>query len=330
VSERAFPFEQVVVIGGTGQTGHRVLERALERRVPRILATSRACSAEGLPSGPLAGTIAADARNWGGKVRWFPLDLEAAPDVLARQLDGMAGGLNAGAPTALVFAAAFTNVDGCETDPGRCARVNETNTVAVLEWGRARFGAKLVFYSTDYVFDGVTGPYDEYAGRHAISRYGLSKVFVEEWLESHAPDALIVRTTGVYDFLPGSKNFVMNMLDLWAKGTMTRIPGDQYANPVWAAELARATESLLERKSSGIFHVGGAKQLGRVEFARLIARIFDADASLIVPVLTADLGQKARRPLKGGLRCDKLRRELGWAPGSPDEILARLRKESAK
>jgi dTDP-4-dehydrorhamnose reductase len=329
VSDKAFPFEQVVVIGGTGQTGHRVLEGLLARKVSRLVATSRACSPEGLPAGPLAGTIAADAKDWGGKVRWHPLDLEAASNDLARQLDAMGEAMKPSAPTALVFAAAFTNVDGCETDPARCERVNEKNTVAVLEWGRARFGAKLVFYSTDYVFDGVTGPYDEYAGRHAISRYGSSKVFVEEWLEAHAPGGLILRTTGVYDYLPGSKNFVMNMLELWAKGTLTRIPGDQYANPVWAAELARATLSLLERGSSGIYNVGGARQLGRVEFARMIARIFDADASLIFPVETADLGQKARRPLKGGLRCDKLKRELGWAPGDPEEILARLRKESA-
>jgi dTDP-4-dehydrorhamnose reductase len=330
VSDKAFPFEQVVVIGGTGQTGHRVLEGLLERKVSRIVATSRACSPDGLPTGPLAGTITADAKAWGGQVRWYPLDLEATPNDLAHQLDAMAEALKAGAPTALVFAAAFTNVDGCETDPERCKRVNETNTVAVLDWGRSRFGAKLVFYSTDYVFDGVTGPYDEYAGRHAISRYGSSKVFVEEWLEAHAPDALILRTTGVYDYLPGSKNFVMNMLDLWAKGTLTRIPEDQYANPVWAADLARATLEVLEKRSAGIFNVAGARQLGRVEFARLIAKIFDKDASLIFPVKTADLAQKARRPLRGGLRCDKLKRELGWAPGDPERILLKLWKERAK
>lgn len=321
-----FPFVQAIVIGGTGQTGHRVLELLAAKENLKIVSTSRAV-ASGLPSGPLASSILTDAQKWGPKVDWHPLDLEAETSVVDSQLRRLGGDLNPTLPTALIFAAAFTNVEACESDPARCKRINETNTLEVFKWARENFKAKLVFYSTDYVFDGEEGPYSEEHKRHAVSQYGQSKVNVEEWLEKNAADALILRTTGVYDYLPGSKNFLMQMLELWGQGKQTRIPGDQFANPVWARDLGKSTVELLEHGSKGIFNVAGGAQLPRTEFALTIARIFGFDPSLIESVRTSDLGQRARRPLKGGLKCDKLKKELGWAPGAAQEVLEALKWE---
>ncbi|MBI3542889.1 MAG: sugar nucleotide-binding protein, partial [Deltaproteobacteria bacterium] len=264
------PFEQVVVVGGTGQVGHRVLELLLEHEGLAIVATSRAIGGTGAPAGPLATTIAADALRWGARVKWAALDLESETPEVERQLAAMASALARGRRTALVFAAAFTNVDACETDPARCERVNERNTAAVMKWARDGFGARIAFYSTDYVFDGERGFYPETSPRSPVSAYGRSKAFVEEWLERHAPDSLILRTTGVYDYLPGSKNFLMQMLALWGEGKPTRVPSDQLANPVWARQLAKATVELLARGSRGIYNVAGATQLARVDFARAI------------------------------------------------------------
>jgi dTDP-4-dehydrorhamnose reductase len=321
---RSFPFTQVIVIGGTGQTGHRVLELLLEYENVKLVATSRAVS-DGLPAGPLASTVVSDARKWAGRIKWCPLDLEGETTLLITQLEALKSFLNNKTPTALVFAAAFTNVDGCENDPAYCARVNETNTIEVMRWARTRYEARLAFYSTDYVFDGEKGQYSEEEPRKAICVYGQSKVTAEEWLENNAPDALILRTTGVYDYVRGSKNFLMQMLELWGQGKQTRIPADQEANPVWALELARATVELLARGSRGIYHVAGGTQLKRTEFALTIAKVFGFDSALITPVQTKELGQKARRPLKGGLNCAKLKKELGWAPGGALEILESLK-----
>lgn len=324
MSQNKFPFEQVIVIGGTGQTGHRVLELLVEHGVPRIIATSREVRSE-LPAGPLASTVLHDAQKWSGKVEWHPLDLEAESDVIKPQLKAIGAELNSKARTALIFAAAYTNVEGCETDPEKCRKINEANTSAALYWAKNAFNAKLAFYSTDYVFDGKDGPYAEDAKRNAVSQYGMSKVFIEEWLERMAPDAVIMRTTGVYDYLPGSKNFLMQMLDLWGQGKTTRIPSDQYANPVWAHELAKATIELLERDSRGIFHVAGGSYMPRTEFAQAIAKIFGFETGLIEGIRTEEMGQKAKRPLKGGLKCEKLKKELGWAPANAQAILESLK-----
>ncbi len=306
-----FLFDQVIVVGGTGQTGLRLLELLVEHPDVKLVATSRSAQ---------AGT------KWGERVQWRMLDLEVDSSQLAQQLEGLGAGLAAGKRTALIFAAAFTNVEACEADTARCRRVNELNTIAVMKWAQDRFNAIVAFYSTDYVFDGAAGPYAETAPRHAISAYGRSKVVVEEWLEKNAPRALILRTTGVYDYLPGAMNFLMQMLTQWGQGKATRVPIDQLGNPIWAHELARATFELLADEASGIYHVAGATQLARTDFARLIAQIFGYDAKLIQPVNTRELGQKALRPLNGGLVCEKLKRELGWTPAGALTVLEALLK----
>jgi dTDP-4-dehydrorhamnose reductase len=291
-----FPGSQAVVVGGTGQTGRRLLEQLSALGLERVVAPSH-----------------------------VQLDLAAEPSAFEAQLERLAGELKPGLPTACIVAAAFTNVEACEADPAFCERVNVTNTIAALGFARDRFRAKLAFYSTDYVFDGAAGPYAETAARNPVSVYGRAKAKVEEWFEKHAPDGLVVRTTGVYDDLAGSKNFLMQMRALFAEKKTARVPSDQLANPVWAVELARATLELIERGESGLFHVAGGTQLPRVEFARLIAEVFGFDASLVQAVETSALGQKARRPLKGGLRCDKLRAALGWVPGGARETLLHIR-----
>jgi dTDP-4-dehydrorhamnose reductase len=104
----------------------------------------------------------------------------------------------------------------------------------------------------------------------------------------------------------------------------TKIPKDQVSNPVWAEELARATLELAHAKHAGVFNVAGGKYLPRTEFARLIADIFRQDQNLIEEVETADLHQKTERPLRSGLRTDKLRAALGWAPKDPEKVLREL------
>lgn len=327
---KSFPFSQVIVIGGTGQTGHRLLENlvGLSQKIT-LLGTSRTVEGE-IPAGALAGTVLHDVRKWGTRVQWSAVDLEADPETLKQQLDSVSKKLEKNKSTALIFAAAFTNVDGCEIDPSKCERINKVNTISVLDWALREFQAKVVFYSTDYVFDGIKGVYSEDHPRNAVCVYGQSKVDVEEWLEKSAPQSLILRTTGVYDYLPGSKNFLMQMLDLWGQKRTTRIPSDQWSNPVWSFELAKATLDLLSREAVGIFNVAGGKQMARVDFAKLIATVFEFDLNLIQPVITAELQQKAKRPLNGGLNCEKLKSVLGWAPQAPEPVLRSFKEREWK
>ncbi|MEW6057563.1 MAG: SDR family oxidoreductase [Bdellovibrionota bacterium] len=323
MSVELFPVSQVIVVGGTGQTGHRLLMRLCDVRPhAKVYATSRTVGEDGFPSGDHPQLVKDHFHEWKTKVSWHGLNLEADGRTLKERLRSLGLSLDPKASTVLLFSAAFTNVEVCETDPPKCNLVNEQNTIAVLQWARRLFNAKLVFYSTDYVFDGQDGPYSESDSKNPLSQYGRSKAVVEEWLERNAPEAsLILRTTGVYDYLPGSKNFLMQMLDLWSQGKTTRIPADQFANPTWADDLARATLELIAAGSSGVFHVAGASHLARHEFARLIAKVFGCQESLILPVRTNELHQKARRPLKGGLKTEKLEAKLGWAPAGVQKVL---------
>lgn len=319
-------------------TGHRVVEQIL-RRFPqaRVVATSRLVE-NGLPAGPLGPTVHSNAREWGTRVKWAALDLSADAPKLAAMLeqlenqplpvqlpDGLSGGQLGGCW--LVFAAAYTNVEGCEENPDFCKTVNIDNTIAVLDWAKER-GMKIAFYSTDYVFDGRSGPYVEDAAYSAESVYGQAKVTVEKWLTSNAADSLILRTTGVYDWLSGSKNFLMQLVDAAEKGASMRVPSDQLANPIWAYELATATVDLLASHQQGVFHVAGDQVMARSDFAQLILEVLRSKGRpfgvKLAAVLTQSLGQKAKRPLKGGLKTDKLRQALGWAPRGPGEVLTEI------
>ena len=195
-----FPFSQVVVVGGSGMTGQRLVELFHPHDRIKILATSRSVSGQ-LPTGPLAVTMSETAGKWGKRVQWEPLDLEAESNVVDGQLQVMQRHIRLGEPLVLFLAAAFTNVEACETDPEKNQRINLVNTRRVLQWGKA-LGAHLVFFSTDYVFDGKAGPYGELEPRNALSQYGKVKAEIEEWIQNNAPQSgLIVRTTGVYDYI---------------------------------------------------------------------------------------------------------------------------------
>ena len=316
-----------IIVGGTGQTGHRCIESIFSSFIAsteNIVATSRVVENSSTPTGELAQTIAEKNKVWStsGKLSWVALDLSLSDEsILRKQWESLKKNLRSNdSEKKLIITAAYTNVDGCEIEPERCMLSNFKNVSKICEWAKFELNAFCCFISTDYVFDGKNGPYQETIKRSAESVYGQSKVFMEEWMEKSLRDYLIVRTTGVYDALPGSKNFFMQMIMAAKNKTPYRVPKDQIANPVWAKELAQATVELCEKNCIGIFNVAGAQQLARTEFAYQILDHWNFSRDHITAVETKDLGQKAKRPLKGGLICEKLKETLGWAPRTPKEV----------
>jgi dTDP-4-dehydrorhamnose reductase len=210
-------------------------------------------------------------------------------------------------PKTVYLTAALTNVDLCERDPGLSERVNVHAMRAVTDAARA-IGAKLVTFSSDYVFDGAAGPYTEDAAPNPLNVYGKHKLEAERIaLEG---DALVLRTCGVYGAEAQGKNFVVRLIQGNRAGQTWRIPVDQYANPTLARDLARA--ALDGAHLSGVYHAAGATFLNRHAFALEIARIFDLDISRLVAVDTPSLNQAAPRPLRGGLTSTRLETALGW------------------
>lgn len=216
-------------------------------------------------------------------------------------------------------------VDRCEEEPQEAWETIVDGTRNVAE-AAARWGAKLVYYSTDYIFDGKGGPYSEEAVPSPISAYGRAKLEAEEVVRRLAGDYLIIRTTALFGWDRGSRNFAMQVWQALQAGRPLRVPCDQWCTPTLADYLAEVSVRLVQMDAWGVFNVVGRDRLTRSELAVALARALALDPQLITPVPTSELGQKARRPLQGGLRTEKLADFLGTEPPSLDEALRAFRR----
>ncbi|MDQ6860951.1 MAG: SDR family oxidoreductase, partial [Verrucomicrobiota bacterium] len=184
-------------------------------------------------------------------------------------------------PDAVVCCAAWSWVDGCESDPGRAFRENR-DLPANAARAATQAGARFVHFSTSYVFDGKRGPYSESDEPDPISVYAESKLAGEEEVAGITNGtAMIVRTMGVYGSEPQQKNFVYQVRRNLAAGKRMKVPNDQIGNATEAANLAEGVLALLEIEASGIWNLAGdGPNLLRADFARQIARTYGLDQSL--------------------------------------------------
>lgn len=230
-------------------------------------------------------------------------------------------------PQTIYLCAALTHVDYCEEHPEESHRQNVEGPRLVAQEA-ARLGAQLVFYSTEYVFDGQNGPYDEQAPTAPLSVYGKSKLDAEIAVREIVPEALILRTTVVYGWDPLSKkkNFAMQVFERVQTGQEMTIPFDQIGNPTLADDLAECSIELADKHVSGIVNVVGKDLLPRTDFTRALVRSLGGDVNRVTPVTTASMKQKAARPLRGGLRTEKLASLLGREALSLDQALERFNR----
>lgn len=229
-------------------------------------------------------------------------------------------------PRIVFLTAALTNVDYCEDHPEEAFRINVEGAEHIAAEAE-RCGSKLIFYSTDYVFDGDHGPYDEEAEPAPASVYGTSKLEAERVIQKIVTDYLILRTTVVYGWDRRSKNFAMQLHEKLQGGMPMQVAQDQIGNPTLVDYLAEASVRLAQQETRGVVNVVGKDLLPRSEFAKALARLFGLDPELIVPVATTVLKQRAPRPLRGGLKVEKLKQLLGTEAMALDEALKRLRRQ---
>ncbi|HEX7785840.1 MAG TPA: SDR family oxidoreductase [Methylomirabilota bacterium] len=209
-------------------------------------------------------------------------------------------------PDWVLCPAALSHVDYCEEHPDEAVAVNVRAPVAAAK-AAARAGAGFVYYSSDYVFDGLGGPYAEDAPPRPLGVYGRSKQEGEQAVLAALDRALVVRTSVVYGPEHQEKNFVYQIIRACRGGAGFRPAVDQRASPSYNADVATATVECCERGERGIWHLAGADTIDRMAFARLICHVFDLDGSRLTPSLTSELKQKAARPLDGGLSITKAR-----------------------
>jgi len=213
-------------------------------------------------------------------------------------------------PDAIVNAAAMTNVDACELEKQLAWTLNVTVVEHLVRIARAT-DALLVHFSTDYVFDGEDGPYAETDVPSPINYYGKSKLAGENAISTAGIDHAIIRTNVVYGPPSARPDFVQWVIKALDARKPITVVTDQLGNPTYVDDLAMAVIRVIERRKTGLFHVGGADYLSRFDFARQIATFFKSDPELIQPVTTDALGQAAKRPLRGGLITLKAQTSLG-------------------
>jgi dTDP-4-dehydrorhamnose reductase len=229
----------------------------------------------------------------------------------------------------VINAAAYNQVDIAEKEP---AAAYQANALAVRNIAMAcrQSGAKLVHYSTDYVFDGTKGSsYVETDATHPLGAYAVSKLAGELYAQAYLDDALIIRTSGVFGpggmFTPRG-NFVEVMLRMANNNQPIKVVMDHVASPTYAPAMAERTADMVEKKLSGVFHLGGGEPVSWYEYARTIFESAKLSPSL-QPTDEREYRTAARRPKYSALSNEKLN-AAGIKPMPPFREAVRMYLEA--
>lgn len=222
-------------------------------------------------------------------------------------------------PELIIHCAAWTDVDGCERHPERAWRVNALGAQHVAT-ACAEAGTVLVYMSTNYVFDGERDePYHEFDRPNPLSVYGASKLAGEEVVRALCPRHAIVRTAMLYD--AHSRNFVTTVLRLAREQPRLRMVADQYGNPTFVDDLARALWQLVVQPAYGTFHLVNQGAASWYEWAVAVLELLD----LAVPVdpIPASEFRRAARPPRNGVLTSLAAPSLGIIMPDWRDALAR-------
>ena len=270
----------VLIFGGNGLLGQYLVGEA-EQRSLEVLATDRE-----EPAGRLPRVDLRDAQLAARVVR------EIAPKVV-------------------FLPAAMTGVDACEARPQDARQVNAGAPAAIAQ-ACASVPSRLVYFSTDYVFDGEDGPYDEYATPAPVNEYGQTKLEGERCVLAAVPKALVVRTSANFGWngLRGKQNSVTWILGKLRRGESVPLFTDQQVSPSYVPDVARVAFDLVDRGASGIFHVATRGCLTRLDMGQAVCDVFGLPKELLVPSRLAGANLPAKRPRVACLSTAKVERFL--------------------
>ena len=236
--------------------------------------------------------------------------------------------MNVQRPDFVINTAAMTNVDQCEEDREACWALN-VKAVSYLAKACKTYNSFFLHLSTDFIFDGKNGPYDETASPNPVSYYGESKLAAEEVLLKSDIAWAMARTVLVYGITP---NMSRSNIILWVKKSLEekkqiQVVNDQWRTPTLAEDLAMGCYLIVQHKAQGIYNISGKDLLNPYQMAMQTAAYFDLDSSLIKETDGSKFTQKAKRPPKTGFILDKAIKDLGYAPVSFKEGIAVLDKQ---
>ncbi len=255
----------------------------------------------------------------GGDERAVPLDLrdESAVERLFSELE----------PEIVIHTAAITSPAECRKDPETARAVNLAGTVHIAE-SSARQGCRLIYTSTDRVFDGLRGEYREDDTPNPLGCYGKTKLQAEKEVGRIAPDSLILRLPLLYGPpSPAHGSFVSWMIEAFEEKKPLDLFTDQVRTPLYVADGCRAIELLIDRPDlAGLYHLGGGEKIDRAEFGYRMAGIFGYDPSVIRPIRMAEKPHQPPSPANASLNSDKLYQATGFRARGVEEGLKALKK----
>ena len=230
-------------------------------------------------------------------------------------------------PDVILNLAALTDVDGCELDPQQAKDINFSGVKNLCR----DFSGHFIQISTDYVFDGKSGPYSEEDEPNPKSVYGKTKLFADNWLLDNYSKSTIIRTNILYSYTKRTKaSFLKWVVDSLNDNQNIKVVNDQWNNPTWTESLSSVIYKIIDNQAFDLYHYGDRDILNRFDFSILISKVFNLDSSLIMPISSDELNQIAPRPRKSGLITKKIESELGIIPKSVETCLNEIRKQFIK
>jgi dTDP-4-dehydrorhamnose reductase len=232
-------------------------------------------------------------------------------------------------PDAVIHTAAMTNVDQCEMEKEACWKLNVTAVEHLINACR-KHDVFLEHVSTDFIFDGTSGPYKEEDDPNPVSFYGWSKYAAEKAVMHSGIRWAIARTVLVYGI---AHDMSRSNIILWVKksleeGKQIKVVTDQFRTPTLAEDLATGCYLIADQQQEGVFNISGNDFLTPYEMAVMTANYFNLDETLISPTDASSFTQPARRPPKTGFDLTKSRNILGYEPHTFREGIALLAKQS--
>lgn len=296
--------QKIWLTGSNGFIGQKLLNAFLAMDKYQILATSR------------------------GENRFRSAEGYQYESVDVCQYDALGKVMQTFRPEIVYHTVALAQVETCEQDPDRAQAVNVQPVKHLVDLC-SEFDCKLVFFSTDFVFDGRQGPYRESDGTNPLNVYGQSKLLAEQYIQESNIAWAIIRTILVFGVPHDTRRMTF---PLWVKsqlenGKQIKVVTDHIRMPTLVEDLVDACIEIFRQRREGVYHISGAQQLSMYEFAQQVADFWDLDVRLIEPVRATDLPSPAERPESTGFILEKASRELGFSPRSLQESLKFMKQQ---
>lgn len=218
-------------------------------------------------------------------------------------------------PEVVIHTAAITSVDYAELHHSETHLLNVIATEAIAKWCQIS-GARLIYFSTDFVFDGKRDNYCERDKPNPLSYYGKTKLISEEFIASLLDNYAIIRPVLVYGSLPNLPrlNFPLLVEAKLSQGQSMNITADQFRKPTYVFDVAKITDALIEPVYNGIVNISGSELVNMYEFATMVAERFNLDKKLLIPIETKQMRQAGKRPMISGFDNALIDQLFGFKP----------------